>query len=227
MLGHRLVSFDQDGRGVRALVHTTDGPRELRADMLVGCDGLHSAVRGQLHPGEDGLRYSGCTMWRGVTPWPEFLSGATMVRAGWLATGKMVIYPIRSLGDGQQLVNWVAELETPQRSGRDWARSGSVHDMIAPFADWHFDWLDVPALIRSAEQVLEYPMVDQGQLPRWSFGRVTLLGDAAHPMVPRGSNGAGQAILDTRALAAALSSNDDPVRALTTYDPICRMSPSN
>ena len=217
-LGHRLICFDQDARGVHALIQTVDGPLELRADVLVGCDGVHSTVRGQLHPGEGGLRYSGCTMWRGVTRWPEFLSGATMVRAGWLATGKMVIYPIRSLGGGQQLVNWVAELETPQRSGRDWTLSGSVHDMIAPFGDWHFDWLDVPALINRAEQVLEYPMVDQEPLIRWSFDRATLLGDAAHPMVPRGSNGAGQAILDTRAMASALSSEDDPVRALATYD---------
>ena len=92
-------------------------------------------------------------------------------------------------------MNWVAEIETPRHLERDWNRSGRLVDFLPAFADWHFDWLDVPALIRGAETVLEFPMVDQDPLPRWTFGRVTLLGDAAHPMVPRGSNGAGQAIL--------------------------------
>lgn len=143
-----------------------------------------------------------------------------MVRAGWLATGKMVIYPIRNDvdGNGSQLVNWVAELETPKRAVRDWTRAGSLEDVIAPFEEWEFDWLDVPALMRNAEQILVYPMVDQEPLDRWSFGRVTLLGDAAHPMVPRGSNGAGQAILDTRALADCLHEQNDPVAALSAYD---------
>ena len=145
-------------------------------------------------------------MWRGVTRWKPILSGASMVRAGWLSHGKMVIYPIRDDVDaeGRQLVNWVAEIETPNYRKRDWNRPGKLDDFIGAFADWHFDWLDVPAFIRAADSVLEFPMVDQDPLPRWSFGRVTLLGDAAHPMYPRGSNGAGQAILDARALAAAL-----------------------
>ena len=105
----------------------------------------------------------------------------------------MVIYPIRDAdGDGLQLVNWVAEIETPNYRKRDWNRAGSLDDFIGAFADWHFDWLDVPAFIRAADIVLEFPMVDQDPLPRWSFGRITLLGDAAHPMVPRGSNGAAR-----------------------------------
>jgi 2-polyprenyl-6-methoxyphenol hydroxylase-like FAD-dependent oxidoreductase len=131
----------------------------------------------------------------------------------------MVIYPIRPAGeDGLQLVNWVAEIETPNHRKRDWNRSGSLDDFIPAFADWHFDWLDVPAFIRAADSVLEFPMVDQDPLPRWSFERITLLGDAAHPMVPRGSNGAGQAILDARALTAALRANADPVAALAAYE---------
>jgi 2-polyprenyl-6-methoxyphenol hydroxylase-like FAD-dependent oxidoreductase len=159
-------------------------------------------------------------MWRGVTRWKPFLSGASMVRAGWLATGKMVIYPIRNAIDaeGRQLVNWVAEIETPHYKKRDWNRPGNLDDFIAAVAEWRFDWLDVPAFLRAADIVLEFPMVDQDPLPRWSFGRVTLLGDAAHPMVPRGSNGAGQAILDARALADALASDTDPVRALQAYE---------
>ena len=150
-----------------------------------------------------------------------------MVRAGWLATGKMVIYPIRNDvdGEGRQLVNWVAEIETPRHLDRDWNRAGRLEDFLAAFADWHFDWLDVPAMIRSAELVLEFPMVDQDPLPAWSFGRITLLGDAAHPMVPRGSNGAGQAILDARALADALVAIPDPAAALADYERL-RLEPT-
>jgi len=180
---------------------------------------LHSAVRKQFFPDEGEPRYSGVNMWRGVTRWKPMLSGASMVRAGWLSHGKMVIYPIRPVdADGLQLINWVAEIETGSYRKRDWNRSGSLDDFIGAFADWHFEWLDVPALIRAADSVLEFPMVDQDPLPRWSFGRVTLLGDAAHPMVPRGSNGAGQAILDARALTAALREHTDPVAALAAYE---------
>jgi 2-polyprenyl-6-methoxyphenol hydroxylase-like FAD-dependent oxidoreductase len=188
--------------------------------VLVGCDGIHSTLRKQLHPDEGDPIYSGVNMWRGVTVGDSFLSGATMVRAGWLAGGKMVIYPIRDRVDGhdRQLINWVAEVETPRHSARDWNRVGRLEDFIHCFEDWTFDWLDVPALIRGAEQVLEFPMVDQDPLERWSLGRLTLLGDAAHPMYPRGSNGAGQAILDAHSLARHLAAIDDPRRALRAYE---------
>jgi 2-polyprenyl-6-methoxyphenol hydroxylase-like FAD-dependent oxidoreductase len=157
-------------------------------------------------------------MWRGTTRMKPILSHATMVRAGWLAHGKMVIYPIRDYPDGTQLMNWVAEIETPTHAANDWARPGKLDDFLPNFADWHFDWLDVPAMIRAAEVVLEYPMVDKDPLPRWSHGRVTLLGDAAHPMYPRGSNGAGQAILDAKALAECLGAHADPTAALQEYE---------
>jgi 2-polyprenyl-6-methoxyphenol hydroxylase-like FAD-dependent oxidoreductase len=219
---HHCLAVEQDERGVTA--HFSDGPagkdrNTVRGRVVIACDGINSAVRKQFFPGEGEPRYSGVNMWRGVTRSKPILSGASMVRAGWLSHGKMVIYPIRAAdAEGLQLMNWVAEIETPVYRKRDWNRPGSIDDFIGAFADWHFDWLDVPALIRGADSVLEFPMVDQDPLPRWSFGRVTLLGDAAHPMVPRGSNGAGQAILDARALTSALLDNADPVAALAAYE---------
>jgi 2-polyprenyl-6-methoxyphenol hydroxylase-like FAD-dependent oxidoreductase len=220
---HHCIGVDQDESGVS--VHFSDGPggaisSTVRGRVAIACDGINSAIRKQFFPDEGEPRYSGVNMWRGVTRWKPMLSGASMVRAGWLSHGKMVIYPIRqaSGADGLQLVNWVAEIETATYRKRDWNRTGSIEDFIGAFADWHFDWLDVPAFIRAADSVLEFPMVDQNPLPRWSFGRVTLLGDAAHPMVPRGSNGAGQAILDARVLTSALLENGDPVAALASYE---------
>jgi 2-polyprenyl-6-methoxyphenol hydroxylase-like FAD-dependent oxidoreductase len=219
---HHCIAVEQDELGVSA--QFLDGPggpnrSTVRGRLAIACDGINSAIRKQLFPTEGEPRYSGVNMWRGVTRWKPMLSGASMVRAGWLSHGKMVIYPIRPEGaDGLQLINWVAEIETPVYRKRDWNRPGAIDDFIGAFADWHFDWLDVPAFIRAADSVLEFPMVDQDPLPRWSFGRVTLLGDAAHPMVPRGSNGAGQAILDARALTSALLENNDPAAALAAYE---------
>src|ERR1700730_9355726 len=219
---HHCVGVEQDERGVS--VGFSDGPggstrSTIRGRVAIACDGINSAVRKQFFASEGEPRYSGVNMWRGVTRWKPILSGASMVRAGWLSHGKMVIYPIRPAGaDGLQLINWVAEIETPVYRKRDWNRAGSLDDFIGAFADWHFEWLDVPAFIRAADSVLEFPMVDQDPLPRWSFGRMTLLGDAAHPMVPRSSNGAGQAILDARALTTALLQNADPVAALSSYE---------
>jgi 5-methylphenazine-1-carboxylate 1-monooxygenase len=216
------LGVEQDAAGVT--VSFSDGPGGMgrfavRGRVAIACDGINSAIRKQFFPDEGEPRYSGVNMWRGVTRWKPMLSGASMVRAGWLSHGKMVIYPIRAAGsDGLQLINWVAEIETPNYRKRDWNRAGALDDFIGPFSTWHFDWLDVPAFIRAADHVLEFPMVDQDPLPRWSFGRVTLLGDAAHPMVPRGSNGAGQSILDARVLTAALLEQADPAAALSAYE---------
>ncbi len=225
LFGHRLARAEQDEDGVT--LHFTPGaggatPGPLRGSAAIGADGIHSVLRRQFYPQEGEPRYTGTTMWRGISRWPPILTGASMTRAGWLKTGKMVIYPIgRDLdAEGRQPINWVFEVETGNhRLRRDWNRPGDIEDVIPHVRDWVFDWLDLPAMLRASEVVLEFPMVDQDPLPRWSFGRLSLLGDAAHPMVPRGSNGAGQSILDARCLADKLARHaDDPESALKAYE---------
>ncbi len=226
----RCVGVEQGDAGVVATFADRTGAVVERATAaaVIACDGISSAIRRQYYPAEGAPRYSGVNMWRGTTRWRPFLTGANVIRAGWLTTGKMVIYPVRNAidADGRQLVNWVAEIETPADATRDWSRPGQLADFLPAFADWRFDWLDVPAFLRAAEQILEFPMVDQDPLPAWSFGRVTLLGDAAHPMVPRGSNGAGQSILDARALADCLAADADPQAALQAYEAL-RLGPTS
>ena len=225
VVGHSCTGIEEVGDGrVRVRFRDVDGAPlpDVVVAAAVGCDGIHSAVRQLLYPDEGPPRWSGVNMWRGVVPHAPILGGATMVRAGWLAVGKMVIYPIRNDidGEGRQLVNWVAELECDKPVLQDWNARGSLDEIFPTFADWQLDWLDVAALIRSTDTVLAYPMVDRDPLPRWSFGRVTLLGDAAHPMLPRGSNGAGQAILDAISLAEQLASRGVGPEALADYDAI-------
>jgi 2-polyprenyl-6-methoxyphenol hydroxylase-like FAD-dependent oxidoreductase len=196
-----------------------DGLDPARGDVVVSAEGIHSVLRKLFYPHEGPPKYSGINMWRGVVRWKPFLSGASMVRVGWHHPAKLLIYPIRNDVDaqGRQLVNWVVDIETPNYRERDWNKRGNLEDFIGVLEDWKFDWLDVPAFIRASDMVLEYPMVDQDPLPRWSFGRFTLLGDAAHPMYPRGANGAAQAILDCRALADALAAHAVP-NALEAYE---------
>ena len=214
-LGHRCTGVEQDVDGVTVRF---DGAEPAAGGIAVGADGFHSAVRRQFHPTEGAPHFGGINMWRGVTRRRPFLTGASVTRVGTVARGKMVIYPIRQFGDGTQLINWNTEQPRDDHKPNDWATPGRIEDFIEPFADWRFDWLDVPALIAGAEFILEYPMVDREPVGRWTFGRVTLLGDAAHPMYPRGGNGGAQAILDAEALARLLDASEDPQAALGAYE---------
>jgi 2-polyprenyl-6-methoxyphenol hydroxylase-like FAD-dependent oxidoreductase len=211
--------------GDEAVAHFVDPAGKAlpsqRGSVAIGAEGIHSVLRKQLYPNEGPPKYSGVNMWRGITRWQPMLSGASMIRVGWHHPAKLLIYPIRNNIDeqGRQLINWVCDIETPAHLANDWNRPGKLEDFLPAMADWKFDWLDVPKFISSADAILEYPMVDQDPLPRWTFGRLTLLGDAAHPMYPRGANGSAQAILDCRALSDALVANtDDPVAGLKAYE---------
>src|SRR5690606_1861434 len=131
----------------------------------------------------------------------------------------MILYPIRKAeASGKLLVNWVVELDREFPVPVDWNRAAALDDFIEPLADWRFDWIDVPAMMRAAEQIFSFPMVDRDPLPRWTHGRVTLLGDAAHPMYPQGGNGGAQAILDGATLARLLAEDGDPRAALAAYE---------
>ncbi len=194
---------------------------EEHADLLVAADGIHSAVRRQLDPDEGLPRWGGNILWRATSRGLPFLTGRSMIMAGSRAR-KFVAYPIDAPGDdGLCTINWIAELDRSEGAPparEDWNKRGAISEFLPAFADWRFGWLDVPALIRSAEAVFEFPMVDRDPLSRWTHGRATLLGDAAHPMYPIGSNGASQAILDARALADALAQEAGVDAALERYE---------
>jgi 2-polyprenyl-6-methoxyphenol hydroxylase-like FAD-dependent oxidoreductase len=227
LTGWQCTGIDQDGDGVTARFRhpvTGEDLEPQRGAVAVGCDGIHSVVRKQLYPNEGPPIYSGVNMWRGVIPWQPVLDGASMTRVGWLTTGKLVLYPIRNNIDarGRQLMNWAWEIETPKYKQWDWSRPGRLEDFADGVKDWHFDWMDIAAFFDAAETILEYPMVDKDPLDRWSFGRISLLGDAAHPMYPRGSNGGGQAILDARALTDSLAGSIDWPAALAGYEAVRR-----
>lgn len=222
---YHLQGYTETPKEVKAtFINREDGKlqEEVHADLLIGADGINSVLRQILYPNEGAVKYSGNVLYRGTTVMKPFLNGASMVMIGHLGQ-KMVVYPIKDQlnEEGLQLVNWVGNLrEGPdyQLTVRDWNRQADQERLLGIYRDWVFDWIDVPSMIAGAESIYEFPMSDRDPLPRWSFGRVTLLGDAAHPMYPIGSNGASQAILDAEALAHALIEDPNWENALQRYD---------
>ncbi|NUR85200.1 MAG: flavin-dependent oxidoreductase, partial [Nonomuraea sp.] len=217
--GVRLVGFDQDGDQVLVRLRQGGELVEERVDVLIGADGVQSSVRALLHPDGDPLLRAGIRMWRGVAEADRILDGATVLVGGSNLAGKFVTYHISARNP--RLVNWVAEVKVAEPGvvpEADWSREGRLDEVAGHFADWAYRPADVGALLAGSERILEYPMVDREPLASWGEGRVTLLGDAAHPMYPIGSNGGSQAVLDARVLARCLATYGDPATALKAYE---------
>jgi len=223
-LGSRVTGYrkNSDG-GVTAIIEESDGSiSEATGALLIGADGIHSAVRAQMHPTQPPIHWGGAIMWRGTTWAKPIRTGSSFVGLG-THRQRMVFYPISHSNPqtGLALINWIAEVTMDNTEGwkqRGWFRQVSIDDFLHYFENWIWDWLDVPALIRQANTVFENPMIDRDPVPTWQDGPVALLGDAAHAMYPTGSNGGSQAIIDARVLGAAMTEHGATPEALAAYD---------
>ena len=221
--GCRVTGYRNEAQGVTAFVETHQGQRlEVPGRLLIAADGLHSAVRAQMHPDQPPIQWGGAIMWRGTTPGKAIRTGASFVGVGSLRH-RVVLYPISPPDPvtGLSTINWIAEITVDNAGGwtqGDWNRRVKLEDFIHHFEGWNYDWLDVPAMLRGASEVFEYPMIDRDPVPTWVDGRVALIGDAAHVMYPVGSSGASQGIVDTRVLGAAMIEHGVTPAALQAYD---------
>jgi 2-polyprenyl-6-methoxyphenol hydroxylase-like FAD-dependent oxidoreductase len=220
VLGTRLTDYTQDGAGVTmTLLHADGTTSEARADVMIASDGIKSLVRRKMHPESADPTYSGITMWRGTTLMKPFKTGGTILHIGDPRTSSMIIYPL--LDDvedtGLTLVNWVVEA-TRDETVEDWNQRGSVDEVLPYYDDCKIPFIDVQEMLRHAREVYLFPLIRHEPLDSWCDGRVTLLGDAAHAMYPRGGNGACQALVDARVVAEKLATIDDPVAALQAYE---------
>ena len=222
-LGQRITGYRQNADGVTALIETRDGQRlEADGSLLIAADGLHSAIRAQMHPQQPPIQWGGAIMWRGATPGVPVRTDASFIGLGG-ARHRVVFYPISPTdpATGLATINWIAEITVDNASGwrdGDWNRRAHIDEFIGHFADWNYCWIDVPAMLRGASEIFEYPMIDRDPVPTWVDGRAALLGDAAHVMYPVGSNGASQAIIDARVLGVHLLTHGVTPAALQAYD---------
>ncbi|MPZ56498.1 MAG: flavin-dependent oxidoreductase [Rhizobiales bacterium] len=226
-IGCRLTGFAQRGDAVTATFTDPEG-RGLgseSADILVGADGIHGTVRRQFYPDEGPPRFGNQILWRAATDAAPFLGGDAMAIAGHFHQ-RLIVYPIApsAIDPGKLLTNWIWQMTVAGdlSEREDWNRKVGKEKFWEYVKSWHFDWLDVPRLIDGTEEIFEFPLVDRDPVDRWSFGRVTLIGDAAHPMQPTGSQAGSQAIIDARMLTQALMTIADPVEALAHYDAVRR-----
>jgi 2-polyprenyl-6-methoxyphenol hydroxylase-like FAD-dependent oxidoreductase len=223
-LGHRVTGYRKNPDGsVNALVEQVDGSKlEASGTLLIGADGIHSAIRAQMHPNQPPIHWGGAIMWRGTSWAKPIRSGASFVGLG-THRQRMVFYPISQPDSrtGLSMINWIAEVTADNTEGwkqRGWFRQVGIDDFVHHFESWVWDWLDVPALIRQSDVAFENPMIDRDPVATWQDGPVALLGDAAHAMYPTGSNGGSQAIVDARVLGAAMVTHGVTPEALAAYD---------
>ena len=221
--GHRITGYRNEADGTVTAIAEASGRRlEVKGALLIGADGMHSAVRAQMHPAQPPIHWGGAIMWRGVSPGVPIRSGASFVGLG-SHRHRLVFYPISPPDPktGLATINWIAEVTLDASQGwqsSGWFKPVEIADFIHHFTDWTWDWLDVPALFSRADVAYENPMIDRDPVPTWRDGRVLLIGDAAHPMYPTGSNGASQAIMDARHLGAAFVEHGLTTEALVAFD---------
>ncbi|MEO1494790.1 MAG: flavin-dependent oxidoreductase [Pseudomonadota bacterium] len=219
--GHRVTGYRNTTDGIEVDIETPEGQITETGSLLIGADGLHSAIRAQMYPDQPPPHWGGAILWRGTSRARPIRTGASFIGLGSFRQ-RMVIYPISAPGaDGLAEINWIAEVTVDGAGDRvtgDWTKKVALGDFLHHFEDWRFDWLDVPELLGGAEQIWEYPMIDRDPVPSWIDGHTALMGDAAHVMYPTGSNGASQAIVDARVLGACLIQHGLTPAALAAYD---------
>jgi 2-polyprenyl-6-methoxyphenol hydroxylase-like FAD-dependent oxidoreductase len=213
---------ESDGKVTVSLQSRAGSSDEVEGALLIGADGLHSAVRGQMYPEQPPIAWGGAIMWRGVTKGKPIRTGASFVGLG-THRHRVVFYPISAPDPltGLADINWIAEITVDNSGGwpdSDWNKQVRHEDFMHHFEKWNYDWIDIPAMLRGAPEVFEYPMIDREPVPTWVDGNAVLLGDAAHVMYPTGSNGASQAIMDARVLGAAMLEHGVNSKALQAYD---------
>jgi len=227
-LNHHLTAFEDTGSAVTAYFADKSSSASLKAhggDVLIGADGIQSTVRRQLYPNEGPPVFSGRIQWRGAVEADPYLDGKTQVMIGHREQ-RVIIYPMSAAATkrGKSLINWLALLggQSVNDSRESWDRIAIKDRFFSQFQTWNFDWIRPADLVASTSAIWEYPEADRDPLPRWSFNRVTLLGDAAHPMRPIGSQAGSQAVIDARVLAYELANASNPVAGLESYENIRR-----